>query len=173
MGRLSTPARRAPSLKEKISGPNALPITQLVTQGDRASQRVQESFDDFLDQRVLQLEELFAGLWQTPAEDFAAVWQNFFTVVRDIRGSSALAQNKGANTFCKSLEILLQERDCADPRMREAIQSHISALSLIASGRAGNEQSQDILAAHLARAVDALPVKARDFGAPVGDPPVR
>lgn len=158
--------RRTPSLKEKISGPRARPIAQLVTQGDLASQRVQESFHDFLDQRVSHLESLFSGLMRGLCEDFAADWQEFFTVVRDIRGSSALAQNKGANTFCKSLETLLQERDCADPRMGEAIQSHIGALRLIASGRAGNEESQDILAAHLAKAVDALPVKTRDFRAP-------
>lgn len=158
------PARRGPSLREKVSGPNALPVAQLVAMGERASERVQDSFQDFLGHRVARLKELLAGLVQKDCED--AAWRDLFTIVRDIRGSSALAQNRGANTFCKSFEILLQERDHADPRMPDAIQSHINALTLIAGGRAGDEQSQDTLASHLVRAVDALPVKMRDFRAP-------
>lgn len=157
MGSLSTNLiMLGPSLKKRISGPNALPITQLVALGERASERVQESFNDFLRQRISALEDLLPALLQKNRDD--AAWRSFFTIVRDLRGSSALAQNKGANTFCKSFEVLLLEREAADPRMPEAIRSHISALSLVANGRAGDEQSQEVLSLHLTRAVDALPV---------------
>jgi hypothetical protein len=157
-GLIYNPKRVGSSLRKRISGPNALPITQMVAMGERASERVQESFNDFLRQRISCLEDLLPRLTQNNCED--AEWRKFFTIVRDIRGSSALAQSKGANTVCKSFEVLLQERDTADPRMPEAIRSHISALSLIANGRAGDEKTQDMLSSHLTRAVDALPVMA-------------
>jgi len=159
MGGLSSnPIGVGLSLKKRISGPNALPITQLVAMGERASARVQETFNDFLRQRINRLEDLLPGLLQSNRE--GAAWQNFFTIVRDIRGSSALAQSNGANIFCKSFEVLLQERDTADPRMPDAIRSHINALTLIANGRVSDEQTQGILSSHLSRAVDALPVMA-------------
>jgi HPt (histidine-containing phosphotransfer) domain-containing protein len=151
------------SLKARISGPNARPVAQLVTMGERASRRVQDSFHDFLAERVKLLEQLLAGLKQMPLSEAPSARRNFFTIVRDLRGSSALAQNRAANQFCASFETLLQARDPGDPRMFAAIQSHVDALGLIADGRAGDAQAQDMLASHLVRAVDALPVRMQDF----------
>ena len=86
-------ARRRPSLKDKISGPNALPIAKLVARGESASQRVQEEVGDFLHLRINQLEGLAAGL--VGEEAGIAAWKEFYTIVHDIRGSCALA---GAST---------------------------------------------------------------------------
>lgn len=153
-----------PSLRDRISGPNARPIAQLVAMGERASERVQESFHDFLAQRVLLLEQFLPGL--NPASgDGASALRNFFTIVHDIRGSSALAQNSGVNRLCASFETLLQARDHDDPRMPAAIRSHIDAISLVAHRR-GGDAALDILASQLARAVEALPVRMQDLRAP-------
>jgi hypothetical protein len=143
------------SLRDKISGPNAVPIERLVERGAQASERVQQHFDDFLKLRVEDLEALQAQLTRDPDAD---AWRNFFTIVRDIRGSSALAGKMGVNQFCISLETLLQERDPADPRMPSAIASHIDALHIVTLGKAGDELSQTLLAEQLSLAVNALPV---------------
>lgn len=148
------------SLRDKISGPNAVPIENLVARGAEASQRVQQHFDDFLKLRVGDLEALQAELARDPD---AEAWRNFFTIVRDIRGSSALAGKTGVNRFCISLETLLQERDPADPRMGSAIASHVDALHIVTLGKAGDELSQTLLAEQLALAVNALPAMKRGF----------
>lgn len=150
------------SLRARISGPNAVPIERLVARGAQASVRVQHQFDDFLRLRVGDLEKLQPALARDPE---AESWRNFFTIVRDIRGSSALAGKMGVNKFCISLETLLQERDPADPRMPSAIATHIGALHIATQGKAGDELSQTLLAEQLSLAVNALPVMKRDFRA--------
>lgn len=146
------------SLREKISGPNAVPIEKLVARGAQAAERAQHHFDDFLKLRVGDLEKLQPKLAQ---DCEAEAWCNFFTIVRDIRGSSALAGKMGINQFCISLETLLQERDPADPRMPSAIATHIGALHIATQGKAGDELSQTLLAEQLSLAVNALPVMKR------------
>lgn len=148
------------SLRDKISGPNAVPIEKLVERGAQASQRAQQHFDDFLKLRIGDLELLRADMARDPD---AEAWRNFFTIVRDIRGSSALAGKMGINQFCISLETLLQERDPADPRMDSAIGTHIGALHIVTQGKAGDELSQTLLAEQLSLAVNALPAMKRDF----------
>ena len=147
------------SLRDKILGPNAVSIDNLVARGAEASARVQQHFDDFLKLRVGDLEALQPQMAQDSEAD---AWRNFFTIVRDIRGSSALAGKAGVNQFCISLEALLQERDPADPRMPTAIASHVDALHIVTLGKAGDELSQSLLAEQLALAVNALPVMKRD-----------
>ncbi len=155
---------KRPSLRDKISGPNAVPIETLVERAASASQRVQQQFDSFLKLRVGDLEALQAQMARDPEAD---AWRNFFTIVRDIRGSSALAGKMGVNRFCISLETLLQERDPADPRMPSAIASHVDALHIVTLGKAGDELSQSLLAEQLTLAVDSLPVMKRDFRATI------
>ena len=153
---------RRVSLRDRISGPNAVPIEKLVARGAQACERAQQHFDDFLKLRVGDLEKLQPQLARDPEAD---AWRNFFTIVRDIRGSSALAGKMGVNQFCISLESLLQERDPADPRMSSAIASHIDALHIVTLGKAGDELSQALLAEQLSLAVNALPVIKRDLRA--------
>lgn len=153
--------RRRQSLLEKVSGPNAVSITALVARGEVASRRVQEKFDDFLKLRVSELEAMLNTLTDKGAP--AALWDNFYAVVHDIKGSSALAGKIAVHAFCLSLIRLLEERDCADPRMGTAIGSHINALNLIVSHGAPDTAAQALLVSELARAIDCLPSKKREF----------
>lgn len=150
------------TLRNKISGPNALPIAKLVARGDGAALRVQNTIDDFLRQSIRRLEEMHAELARAETHE---AWMRFFTLVHDIRGSSALAGKVAISTFCASFETLLQGRDAADPRVRIAIVSHINALNLVMAGRVEDEKSEQLLAAQLSRAVDCLPVRKRDLRA--------
>jgi hypothetical protein len=155
--------RRRRPLMEKVSGPNAVPIAMLVARGEAASRRVQEKFDDFLKLRVGELERMQGALTKKDVPE--ALWKSFYTVVHDIRGSGALAGRVAVNSFCQSLERLLQERDSADPRMGAAIASHINALNLVISEGAPGQTSQAMLMAELSRAVDCLPMRLRELRA--------
>ena len=157
------PPRRRQSLLDKVSGPNAVPITALVARGEGASRRVQEKFEDFLKLRVGELEEMFRTL--TDEGTPAALWENFYGVVHDIKGSSALAGKFAVHAFCLSLIRLLEERDCADPRMGTAIGSHINALNLVVSRGVPEKAAQTLLMSELSRAIDCLPLKKREFKA--------
>ncbi|MEY4966021.1 MAG: hypothetical protein RL274_1604 [Pseudomonadota bacterium] len=156
---MNNPASRRPSLRDRISGPNAVDITSLVARGEAASQLVQDSFDDFLRLRVRTLEGMQDKVAGNPADDDA--WNGFFTIVRDIRGSSALAGKPLINAICATFETLLRQRDPNDPRMRTAIAPHICALDIVLSVH--GEEDQRLLAEQLARAVDCLPVTQRNF----------
>jgi len=160
---MSNSNRRRRPLLEKVSGPNAVPVTMLVERGEAASRRVQEKFDDFLKHRVGELERMLGALTKKDAPE--ALWKSFYTVVHDIRGSGALAGHLSVNSFCLSLERLLQERDPADPRMGAAIASHINALNLVISEGAPDKTSQAVLMAELSRAVDCLPIRLRELRA--------
>jgi hypothetical protein len=162
MAPLISPRRRQ-SLLDKVSGPNAVPITALVARGEAASRRVQEKFDDFLKLRVSELEDMSRKLTGEAAP--AASWERFYAVVHDVKGSSALAGKLAVNRFCLSLIRLLEERDYADPRMGTAIASHINALNLVVSHGAPDAAAQALLVSELSRAIDSLPLKKREFKA--------
>lgn len=157
------PAARPMSLRDKISGPHAVPIARLVERGEAASLRIQKDFDGFLQQRVAELEELLDTLDGDTASD--EVRRNVFTIVLDIRGSSALAGKPLVGTICSTFETLLQQRDPADPRMKAAIASHTAALNLVMAKGALDEESSRLLTGELSRAVDCLPLKKQDFPA--------
>lgn len=155
MGRLRS--RRPGSLLEKVSGPKAVSIDKLVERGEAASQEVRATFGEFLKLRVSELEGMLRHLTAPDAPN--ALWTQFYTVVHDIRGSGALAQNLAVNEYCASLERLLSERDPVDARMQIALLSHINALNLVISRGAPDKASQAVLAAELSRAVDSLPLR--------------
>jgi hypothetical protein len=133
----------------------------LVERGEAASRRVQEKFGDFLKLRVGELEGMLGALTKKDVPE--AVWKSFYTIVHDIRGSGALAGCLAVNSFCQSLERLLQERDPIDPRMGVAIASHINALNLVISEGAPDKTSQAVLMAELSRAVDCLPIRPQEL----------
>jgi hypothetical protein len=160
---MSNSNRHRRSLLEKVSGPNAVPVAMLVARGEAASCKVQEKFDDFLKLRVGELERMLGALTKKDVSE--ALWKSFYTIVHDIRGSGALAGRPAVNSFCQSLERLLQERDPTDPRMGAAIASHINALNLVISEGAPDGTSQAVLMAELSRAVDCLPIRLRELRA--------
>jgi hypothetical protein len=153
---MNNPGRRRPSLKQRVGGAKAVPVAQLIAQGDQAAQRVHDTFWDFLKLRVGELEALQPAL--SREKPGTAAWKKFYTMVHDIRGSSAVAGQISATAFCSSLEVLLQERDTQDPRMPSAIASHIHALNLLLAGQT-TEISRRLLVSELSRAVDALPIR--------------
>lgn len=147
-------AERRPSLLDKISGPKAVPLTALVKKGEAAALRVQESFGDFLTQRIGELTEARFRLSGAPP----AAWDQFYAMVVDLRGSAAMAGKMHLGAVCQSLESLLKDH-VRDSRAAGVVGSHIDALLLLASGRE-SESAGRRLAGELEQAVARIPRKS-------------
>jgi hypothetical protein len=147
----SPSAKRRPSLLEKISGPNAVPLATLVKKGEAAAERVEESFGDFLNQRVRELSEARLRLEGAPDP----VWEQFYALVVDLRGSAAMVKRQGLGEVCQSLETLLTGH-VRDAKAAHVVGSHIDALILLSQSQQ-SEAGVKRLTAELAQAVGRLP----------------
>jgi hypothetical protein len=87
-----------PSLLERISGPNAVPLTALVKKGEAAAEKVQAGFGDYLGTRLRELADVRYRLSGAPD----AVWDQFYSLVVDLRGSAAMA---GGRVWAKSASL--------------------------------------------------------------------
>lgn len=140
-----------PSLLERISGPDAVPLTALVKRGEAAAERVQESFGDYLGTRLRELADLRYRLSGAPD----TVWDQVYALVVDLRGSAAMVGRQGLGEICASLETLLKEH-ARDVRAAQVVTSHVDALVLLSSG----QESQGAvrrLTGELAQAVARIP----------------
>lgn len=145
-------AAHRPSLLERISGPNAVPLTALVKRGEAAAERVQEGFGDYLGERLRALGNDRHRL------STDAAWEEFYAQVVDLRGSAAMAGRPGLGEVCVSLETLLTEHE-RDARAVQVVGSHVDALLLLSSGQESQAAIRR-LAGELAHAVARIPRKA-------------
>ena len=150
----NAPAKRRPSLLEKISGPKAVLLTALVRCGEVAAQRVQESFGDFLSERIRELTDARYRLAGAPD----AAWDQFYALVVDLRGSAAMVNRTDLGEVCRSLETLLKEH-VRDHRAAAVVASHIDALVLVSLGQE-SERSVRRLTGELVQAVARIPAKS-------------
>ena len=144
-----------PSLLERISGPNAVPLTALVKKGEVAAEKVQESFGDYLGTRLRDLADVRYRLSGAPDEASGAVWDQFYSLVVDLRGSAAMAGRQGLGEVCTSLETLLKEH-ARDARAAQVAASHVDTLVLLSSGHEGPAAVKR-LSAELVQAVARIP----------------
>ncbi|HKX65430.1 MAG TPA: hypothetical protein VJM78_08975 [Rhizomicrobium sp.] len=151
----NTSPKHRPSLLERISGPKAVPLSALVKKGEAAAERVQESFGDFLGQRIRELADARFRLSGAPP----SAWEQFYAVVVDLRGSAAMADQNHIGAVCRSLETLIKEH-VRDSRSAGVAGSHVDALLLLSSGRQNEGQNDSgRLIAELEQAVARLPRK--------------
>lgn len=150
----NAPAERRPSLLEKISGPKAVPLTALVKKGEAAAERVQESFGDFLSERIRELTDMRYRLAGAPD----TAWDQFYALVVDLRGSAAMVSRQGLGEVCRSLETLIKEH-VRDSRSASVVASHIDALVLVSTGHE-REEAVRRLTGELAQAVARIPRKS-------------
>lgn len=149
----NTSTKRRPSLLERVSGPKAVPLSALVKKGEAAAMRVQESFGDFLGQRIRELADARFRLAGAPP----SAWEQFYAVVVDLRGSAAMADQNHIGAVCRSLESLIKEH-IRDSRSACVAGSHIDALLLLSSRRQNETQNDSgRLIAELEQAVARLP----------------
>jgi hypothetical protein len=142
------------SLLERISGPNAVPLTALVKRGEVAAEKVQASFGDYLGERLRELADVRYRLSGAPD----AVWDQFYSLVVDLRGSAAMAGRQALGEVCVSLETLLKEH-VRDARAAQVVASHVDALVLLSSGNESQAAARR-LTAELIQAVARLPRKS-------------
>lgn len=130
-----------PSLMEKISGPNAVPIALLVERGEAAAARVHEGFASFLEQRARDLSVMRQRI--TGPGD--AGWQEFYATVVDLRGSAATAGRHAVAVIAGSLEAMLDEK-LFDSRAVAVLNSHVDALMLVSAGEQGEGAIRHLIA---------------------------
>jgi len=146
-------SKARPSLLEKISGPNAMPLTALVRRAEVAAEKVQASFGDYLGTRLRDLADVRYRLSGAPD----VVWDQFYSLVVDLRGSAAMAGRQGLGEVCVSLETLLKDH-VRDARAAQVVASHVDTLVLLSSGQESQAAARR-LTAELAQAVARLPRK--------------
>jgi hypothetical protein len=143
---------RAISLVEKISGPNAVPLSALIEKAEIAAQRVHQTFGDFLEHRIQELGKRRGELAHGTG------WKEFYATVVDLRGSAAMAGQAAVQMICVSLEGLLKER-VHDARTCAVVASHIDALVLVSSQRKPNSGAVELLIEELEQAVAHIPLR--------------
>lgn len=142
------------SLFEKTQGPNAVPLDRLVLRGEVAAQRARADFPEFLQTQAPVVMDTAKNLHATP--DGQKHWQSCYTLVRDLRSSSASAAYHTVSAVCQSLELLLIERDRDDPLMPAVIALHLDALKLAIADKIPDEAASRSLIENLDRAVKRL-----------------
>ena len=135
------------SLFQKTQGPNAVPLDRLVLRGEVAAQRARAEFPEFLQAQAPVVLNTAKSLLSTPEEQ--KHWQSCYTLVRDLRSSSASAAHHTVSSVCQSLELLLIERDRNDPRMPAVIALHLDALNLAIGDKIPDERASQIGRAHV------------------------
>jgi hypothetical protein len=143
-------------LLERISGPNAVPLAALVKKGEVAAEKVQESFGDFLDQRIRDLTDARFRLAGAPD----AMWDQFYALVVDLRGSAAMVKRQGLGVVCQSLETLLTQH-VHDAKAAHVVASHVDALVLLSQSREAETAVKHLIAG-LAQAVAHVPRRDAD-----------
>lgn len=144
---------RGLSLVEKISGPNAVPLSALIEKAEIAAQRVHQTFGAFLEHRIQELGKRRGELAHSTG------WKEFYATVVDLRGSAAMAGQAAVQTICVSLEGLLKER-VYDARACAVVASHIDALVLLSSQRKPDGGAVKLLIEELEQAVARIPLRA-------------
>jgi HPt (histidine-containing phosphotransfer) domain-containing protein len=144
------------SLYEKTQGPHAVPIETLIQQGDTAARLVSAGYLDFFRAKLPSVQNLANAVVIEPSG--SANWKTFYTVVHDLRSSSASAGYHTLSAICESLETLLVERAPNDALMHEVIKLHLDALFLTSSANAPTPDDAEStrLITNLGRAVDRL-----------------
>lgn len=144
------------SLRQRLGGPNSKPIEQLVAAAEASARAKVDDFGDYARAALARMGGLLGGLKdRSCAED----WRHLYTMVHDLRASSATVGWQGISSVSASLERAIEERDAQDARMTQVAQLHHDAMQLVIAGRANSRAEWQGLITHLTLAVQCLPRK--------------
>jgi len=136
---MSKPTR--PTLRQRVSGPNAVPITQLVERGAKAAERVNEQFQDFAREGVRKLEALMANITPaTPPESWGALQ----AAVQDLRSSAATGGQPALSRMAKSWEKALTLPRAGNAKLVPVMHLHLDALRHALAHAASAEENRAV-----------------------------
>ena len=148
----SVNAIRRPSLAQRIRGPNARPVDQLVERATLSAAQVRSQYADFARQHVQQIADLMAGL--SPLSR-AADWQALMVAVQDLRSSSITCGNASVSWIARSWERALDWQYRHESKLMAVMQLHLDALKLAVSETASDAELR-ALADRLTNVVKSL-----------------
>ena len=133
----SVNALRRPSLAQRIRGPNARPVDQLVERATLSAAHVRSQYADFARQHVQQIADLMAVL--SPLSP-ASEWQALTVVVQDLRSSSITCGNAALSWIARAWERALDWQYRHESKLMAVMQLHLDALRLAASKTASDAE---------------------------------
>ena len=150
---MSKPSR--PSLLQRVSGPNAVPIAQLVERGAKAAEKVNGQFQDFARDGVRQLESLMANIAPASPEQS---WVALAAAVQDLRSSAATGGHPALSRMAKSWEKALTLPRSGNAKLVPVMLLHLDALRHALAHTATADESRAVaerleaMVAHLSSA---------------------
>src|SRR6476619_4326704 len=109
-------------LHAKVTGPRAIAIDTLVERGEAAEKRVAQEYADHAPTLVAKIVITGKLLLQKQAD--LAEWNSLYTIVRDLRTSSASAGHHDLAAICSSLESVWTTCDRNDVRLPKVVDLH-------------------------------------------------
>lgn len=116
---------RRSSLRVRVSGSRAIPISVLVERGTRAATGINAGFPNFARQTLLQLGTLLDNVI---ADGTEANWLALKVAVMDFRSSSATGQQETLSRLAQSWENVLALANHGDAKLQAAMRLHLDAL---------------------------------------------
>ena len=113
------------NLFEKTRGPNALPVSQLVSQADDAIAAVKKDYPSFLHSLLPTLDAMLDEGAKAPS---AESWEPLKAAAYELRSSSATAGYDQISEVAGSLEWVLTAALEKDERVTEVVRLHLQAL---------------------------------------------
>jgi hypothetical protein len=149
------PEQRA-SLRQRLGGPNRRPVEQLVAAAETSARGLIDGFGEYARGALGTIGGLIGKLDNgSSVED----WRHLYTIVHDLRASSATVGWQGISSVSASLERAIEERDAQDRRMIKVVQLHHDGMRLLIGGGANSRAEWQGLITQLASAVHCLPRK--------------
>ena len=148
---MSKPGR--PSLRQRVSGPNAVPVAMLVERGAKAAEHANAQFQDFAREGVRMLERQMAAITPTAPQD---AWVALAASVQDLRSSSATGGQPALSRMAKSWEKALTLP--RDGKLVAVMHLHLDALRHALSHAASADENRAVaerleaMVAHLSAA---------------------
>ena len=136
---MSKPTR--PSLRQRVSGPNAVPIAMLVERGAKAAERANSQFQDFARERVHQLELLMAKIAPTAPQEN---WVALEAAVQDLRSSAATGGQPALSRMARSWEKALSLPREKETKLVAVMNLHLDALRNALAHTASAEESRAV-----------------------------
>ena len=140
------------TLREKISGPGAFPIQQLILRAEAAAAPLYERYQSFAEKQIVQVSGLLEVLEKAPSIER---WQSLSAAIQDLRSSSATFGAHCLSEFAEAWERALDPKFRESEKIFAAMHIHLRSLKL-AFQRELPIEKQEMVKAELDKVVRRL-----------------
>ena len=124
---LRSKRRKQPVLRDKLRGPNARPVKDLVSRAEIAIAPLYAQYHIVAEGQIARVEQL---LKMMEADCGASEWEALRSALHDLRSSSATFRAQTLSDFAGSWESMLENNYHEFGKMRSAMHIHLESLRL-------------------------------------------